>query len=81
MRPLETEYKGWTVRVITRSTGRAWSALVEAWPPGKSGDKNAELVPYNATAQNEKAAQEAGRLAAVRFIEAKTATDEKPAKK
>ena len=68
MKPLETEYKGWTIRVITRSTGRAWSALVETWPPGKSGD-------------NEKAAQEAGRMAAVRFIDAKTAGDEKPAKK
>jgi hypothetical protein len=80
VKPLETEYKDWTIRVITRSTGRAWSALVEAWPPGKSGDDNAELVPHNATAQNEKAAQEAGRLAAVRFIDARTAKDEKPAK-
>src|SRR2546422_503810 len=53
MRPLETEYKGWTIRVITRSTGRAWSALVEVWAPGKSGDKAAEPVPYNATSQNE----------------------------
>ncbi len=78
MRPLETEYKGWTIRVITRSTGRAWSALVEAWPPGRSGDKNAELVPYHATAQNEKAAQEAGRMAAVRFIDSRTASAEKP---
>ena len=80
MRPLETEYKGWTIRVITRSTGRAWSALVEAWPPGKSGDKSAELVPYNATSQNEKAAQEAGRLAAVRFIDAQTGKDARPEK-
>ena len=84
MKPLETEYKGWTIRVNTRSTGRAWSALVEAWPPGKSGesgDKNAELVPYNATSQNEKAAQEAGRIAAVRFIDARTAKAEKTTKK
>ena len=73
MRPLETEYKDWTVRVITRSTGRAWSALVEVWAPGTSGDKAAQLVPYNATSQNEKAAQEAGRQAAVRFIDQKTA--------
>ena len=73
MRPLETEYKDWTIRVITRSTGRAWSALVEVWAAGKSGDKAAELVPYNATSQNEKAAQEAGRLAAVRFIDGKLA--------
>ena len=78
MRPLETEYKDWTIRVITRSTGRAWSALVEAWPPGKSDDKDAELVPYNATAQNEKAAQEGGRMAAVRFIDARTASADKP---
>ena len=80
MKPLETEYKGWTIRVTTRSTGRAWSALVETWPPGKSGDKNAELVPYNATSQNEKAAQEAGRMAAVRFIDAQSAKDARPEK-
>jgi hypothetical protein len=80
MRPLETEYKGWMIRVITRSTGRAWSALVEVWPPGKSDDESAELVPYNATSQNEKAAQEAGRMAAVRFIDAQTAKDAKPEK-
>ena len=73
MRPLETEYKDWTIRVITRSTGRAWSALVEVWVAGKSGGKAAELVPYNATSQSEKAAQEAGRLAAVRFIDSKLA--------
>ena len=73
VRPLETEYKDWTIRVITRSTGRAWSALVEVWAPGISGDTTAELVPYNATSQNEKAAQEAGRLAAVRFIDGKLA--------
>jgi len=73
VRPLETEYKDWTIRVITRSTGRAWSALVEVWAAGKSGDKAAELVPYNATSQSEKAAQEAGRLAAVRFIDSKLA--------
>jgi len=73
VRPLETEYKDWTIRVITRSTGRAWSALVEVWAAGKSGDKAAELVPYHATSQSEKAAQEAGRLAAVRFIDSKLA--------
>ncbi len=73
MRPLETEYKAWTIRVITRSTGRAWSALVEVWAPGKSGDKDAQLVPYNTTLQSEKAAQEGGRQAAVRFIDQKAA--------
>jgi hypothetical protein len=72
MRPLETEYKEWTIRITTRSTGRAWSALVEVWPPGKSGDANAQLVPYNATSQGEKAAQESGRIAAVRFIDRQT---------
>jgi hypothetical protein len=72
VRPLETEYRDWQIRVITRSTGRAWSALVEVWAPGKSGDKEAQLVPYNATSQSEKAAQEAGRQAAVRFIDQKT---------
>ena len=69
MRPLETAYKDWTIRVITRPTGRGYSALVEVWAPGKSGQKDAQLVPYNTTSQSEKAAQEAGRIAAVRFID------------
>ena len=73
MKPLETEYNGWTIRVITRSTGRAWSALVEVWAPGTSEAKDAQLVPFNATSQNEKAAQESGRMAAVRFIDAQAA--------
>lgn len=69
MRPLESEYKEWTIRVTTRPTGRAWSALVEVWAPGESDEKEGQLVPYNGTAQNEKAAQEIGRQAAVRFID------------
>jgi hypothetical protein len=69
MRPLETEYKDWTIRVITRPTGRGFSGLVEVWAPGTSGAKDAQLVPYNVISQNEKAAQEGGRIAAVRFID------------
>jgi hypothetical protein len=75
MRPLETEYKHWRILVTTRPTGRAWSALVEVWAPGEAEKKEGQLVPYNATSQNEKAAQEAGRQAAVRFI------DRQPAKR
>jgi hypothetical protein len=75
MRPLETEYKDWTIRVTTRTTGRAWSALVEVWAPGQDEKKEGQLVPYNATSQSEKGAQEAGRQAAVRFI------DRQPAKR
>jgi hypothetical protein len=73
MKPLETEYNGWTIRVITRSTGRAWSALVEVWAPGTSDPKDARLVPFNVTSQSEKAAQETGRIAAVRFVDAQAA--------
>jgi hypothetical protein len=69
MRPLETEYKDWRIQVTTRSTGRGWSALVEVWAPGQDQKKEGQLVPYNATSQSEKAAQEAGRQAAVRFID------------
>jgi hypothetical protein len=69
MRPLETEYKDWRIVVTTRSTGRAWSALVEVWQPGADQKKEGQLVPYNATSQSERAAQEAGRQAAVRFID------------
>jgi hypothetical protein len=69
MRPLETEYKDWRILVTTRSTGRGWSALVEVWAPGQDQKKEGQLVPYNATSQSEKAAQEAGRQAAVGFID------------
>jgi hypothetical protein len=69
MRPLETEYKDWRILVTTRPTGRAWSAMVEVWAPGQDPKKEGQLVPYNSTSQNEKAAQEAGRQAAVRFID------------
>jgi hypothetical protein len=75
MRPLETEYKDWRILVTTRPTGRAWSALVEVWAPGETEMKEGQLVPFNATSQNERAAQEAGRQAAVRFI------DRQPAKR
>jgi hypothetical protein len=69
MRPLETEYKDWRIVVTTRPTGRGWSALVEVWAPGQDQKKEGQLVPYNATSQGEKAAQEVGRQAAVRFID------------
>jgi hypothetical protein len=73
MRPLETDYKDWRILVTTRPTGRGWSALVEVWAPGQDQKKEGQLVPYNATAQSEKAAQEAGRQAAVRFIDRQAA--------
>ena len=75
MRPLDTEYKEWRIRVTTRPTGRLWSALVEVWAPGEPEKKEGQLVPYNGTSQNEKAAQESGRQAAIRFI------DRQPAKR
>jgi hypothetical protein len=58
MRPLDTEYKEWRIRVTTRPTGRLWSALVEVWAPGQDEKKEGQLVPYNGTSQSEKAAQE-----------------------
>ena len=69
MRPLGTEYKEWRIRVTTRPTGRLWSALVEVWAPGQDEKKEGQLVPYNGTSQSEKAAQETGRQAAIRFID------------
>jgi hypothetical protein len=74
MKPLDTEYRDWRIRITTRATGRGWSALVEVWAPGQDDKKEGQLVPYNAIAQAEKAAQEAGRQAAVRFIDRQPAT-------
>jgi hypothetical protein len=68
MRPLETEHQGWKVRVIAHPVGRAWSALVEVWPPG-AADADARVVPFNATLASEKLAQAAGRAAAVRWLD------------
>jgi hypothetical protein len=79
MRPLETEYKDWRIVVTTRPVGRGWSALVEVWAPGQDPDKEGQLVPFNQISQNEKAGQEAGRLAAVRFIDRQAAPTPKPA--
>jgi hypothetical protein len=59
----------WRIRVTTRPTGRLWSALVEVWAPGQDEKKEGQLVPYNGTSQSEKAAQETGRQAAIRFID------------
>jgi hypothetical protein len=69
MRPLETEHQGWKVRVIARPVGRAWSALVEVWPPGAADAAEARVVPFNATLPSEKLAQAAGRAAAVRWLD------------
>ena len=69
MRPLETEHRGWKVRVIAHSVGRAWSALVEVWPPGSTEAGEARVVPFSATVSSEKEAQAAGRAAAVRWLD------------
>lgn len=69
MRPLETEHLGWKIRVGAHPVGRAWSALVEVWPPGAEAGAEARLVPFNGTIGSEKQAQAAGRSAAVRWIE------------
>jgi hypothetical protein len=69
MRPLETEHRGWRLRVIAHSVGRGWSALVEVWPPGSPGTAEAQVVPFSGTLASEKLAQSAGRTAAVRWID------------
>ena len=69
MRPLETEHLGWKVRVIAYPVGRAWSALIEVWPPGSADTVEARVVPFNATLSSEKLAQAAGRAAAMRWLD------------
>jgi hypothetical protein len=69
MRPLETEYHGWQIRVIARPVGRAWSALVEVWPTGSADAAEARILPFNGTLSSEKLAQAAGRTAAIRWLD------------
>ena len=69
MRPLETEHKGWRIRVIAEPVGRGWTALVEAWEPGAAEGAEPRLVPFSQQLQTEKAAQAAGRNAALRWVD------------
>jgi len=69
MRPLATEHRGYRVRVIARPVGRGWSALVEVWSPGSADDAEPQMVPFSANLSSEKLAQNAGRDAAVRWID------------
>ena len=54
MRPLETEHKGWRIRVIAHPVGRAWSALVEVWEPEAAETAEARIVPFHQTLPSEK---------------------------
>lgn len=74
MRPLETEYQGWKIRVIARPVGRGWSALVEVWPEASTDAAEVRMVPFSATLASEKQAQSAGRDAAVRWLDRETKT-------
>jgi hypothetical protein len=69
MRPLETEHKGWKIRVIAHPVGQRWSALVEVWEPGAPEGAEARVVPFSQQLPSEKAAQTAGRLAALRWVD------------
>ena len=69
MRPLELEHQGWKVRVRAYPVGRAWSALVEVWPPGAEDTAEARVVPFNATRASEKLAQASGRDAAIHWLD------------
>jgi len=69
MRPLETEHKGWRIRVIAHPVGRAWSALVEVWEPGAPEGAEPRLVPFSQQMPSEKEAQVAGRKAALRWLD------------
>ena len=77
MHPLQTEHQGWRVRVIAHSVGRAWSALIEVWPPGSADIAEARVVPFNATLASEKLAQAAGLAAAVRWLDRETKRGER----
>jgi hypothetical protein len=69
MRPLETEHRGWKIRVIAHSVGRAWSALVEVWASESPEHTEAQVVPFSGTLASEKLAQAAGRAAAIRWLD------------
>jgi hypothetical protein len=73
MRPLQTEYQGFKIRVSAHPVGRAWSALVEVWATGSADAAEARIVPFNATLPSEKLAQAAGRAAAIRWLDRKGA--------
>jgi len=73
MRPLETEHKGWKIRVIATPVGRNWSALVEAWAPDAADGAEPRLVPFSQALSSEKLAQVAGRAAALRWIDREAA--------
>ena len=55
--------------MIAHPVGRAWSALVEVWPPASEDGAEAQVVPFNTTAASEKLAQTAGRQVAIRWLE------------
>jgi hypothetical protein len=70
MRPLETQHRGWTIRVSARPVAQRWAALIEAWAPGQSVDKDtAQVVPFNGLADSERAVQATARSAAVKWID------------
>ena len=69
MRPLETEHRGWTIRVTTRAVGPRWCALVEVSAPDAPDGDAPQVVPFSQMLSSEKAAQEAGRIAAVRWLD------------
>ena len=69
MRPLETEHKGWRIRIIAHPVGRAWSALVEVWEPEAAETAEARIVPFHQTLPSEKLAQAAGRTAALQWVD------------
>jgi hypothetical protein len=68
MRPLETEHRGWKIRVIAHPVGRGWSALVEVWATASVDATEARIVPFSATLSSEKLAQTTGRAAAIRWL-------------
>lgn len=55
--------------MIGTPVGRNWSALVEAWEPGAPEGAEPRLVPFSQALPSEKAAQAAGRAAALRWID------------
>lgn len=70
MKPLETEHRGWKVKVSAHPVGQRWAALIEAWPPGASVDKDAaQAVPFNGLANSEREVQAIARTFVVKWID------------
>jgi hypothetical protein len=70
--PIMSEYKGWTISVSpSHQTGNSWRAGVRVWPPEVRPETHPGInVRFGATASDRRAIEQAGIVAARRYIDA-----------